>query len=130
MFMEALYYIISTLFLFRRTLSEFWHWFVANVPGDNIDEGEIIFELLFPLVLPEGDGDHRYIKSFILYYTEMLANYFIFDISPKPYSITFISGLVTSYLNNHKDLIILRKEDQRMHAVQICQMEEVPSSND
>ena len=43
-----------------RTLSEFWHWFVANVPGDNIDEGEIIFELLFPLVLPEGDGDHRY----------------------------------------------------------------------
>ena len=46
--------------LHYRTLSEFWHWFVANVPGDNIDEGEIIFELLFPLVLPEGDGDHRY----------------------------------------------------------------------
>ena len=43
-----------------RTLSEFWHWFVANVPGDSVDDGEVIFELLFPLVLPEGDGDHRY----------------------------------------------------------------------
>ena len=42
-----------------RTLSEFWHWFVANVPGDSVDDGEVIFELLFPLVLPEGDGDHR-----------------------------------------------------------------------
>ena len=53
-------YIWCIQLLSYRTLSEFWHWFVANVPGDNIDEGEIIFELLFPLVLPEGDGDHRY----------------------------------------------------------------------
>jgi len=44
----------------NRTLSEFWHWFVANVPGDAVDDGEVIFDLLFPLVLPEGDGDHRY----------------------------------------------------------------------
>jgi len=44
----------------NRTLSEFWHWFVANIPGDSVDDGEVIFELLFPLVLPEGDGDHRY----------------------------------------------------------------------
>ena len=40
----------------NRTLSEFWHWFVANVPGDSVDDGEVIFDLLFPLVLPEGDG--------------------------------------------------------------------------
>ncbi|XP_023334365.1 putative uncharacterized protein DDB_G0282133 isoform X2 [Eurytemora carolleeae] len=44
----------------NRTLSEFWHWFVANIPGDSVDDGEVIFDLLFPLVLPEGDGDHRY----------------------------------------------------------------------
>ena len=50
---------IFNIFL-HRTLSEFWHWFVANVPGDNVDDGEVIFDLLFPLVLPEGDGDHRY----------------------------------------------------------------------
>ena len=25
-----------------------------------MDDGEVIFDLLFPLVLPEGDGDHRY----------------------------------------------------------------------
>ena len=35
-------------------MSEFWHWFVANVPGDSVDDGEVIFELLFPLVLPVG----------------------------------------------------------------------------
>ena len=43
----------------NRTLSEFWHWFVANIPGDSVDEGETIFDHLFPLVLPEGHGDHR-----------------------------------------------------------------------
>ena len=42
-----------------RTLSEFWHWFVANVPGDSVDAGTTIFDHLFPLVLPEGNGDHR-----------------------------------------------------------------------
>ena len=47
---------------FSRTLSEFWHWFVANIPGDSVDDGEVVFDLLFPLVLPEGDGDHRYRK--------------------------------------------------------------------
>jgi hypothetical protein len=44
----------------NRTLSEFWHWFVANIPGDSVDDGEVVFDLLYPLVLPEGDGDHRY----------------------------------------------------------------------
>ena len=45
---------------FSRTLSEFWHWFVANIPGQSVDDGDTLFEHLFPLVLPEGDGDHRY----------------------------------------------------------------------
>ena len=47
------------MMIFHRTLSEFWHWFVANVPGNNIDDGTEIFQLLHPLVLPEGSGDHR-----------------------------------------------------------------------
>ena len=51
-----------------RTLSEFWHWFVANIPGDSVDDGEVIFELLFPLVLPEGDGDHRYVQKYVYKY--------------------------------------------------------------
>ena len=46
---------------FSRTLSEFWHWFVANIPGQSVDDGDTLFEHLFPLVLPEGDGDHRYL---------------------------------------------------------------------
>ena len=43
-----------------RTLAEFWHWFVANVPGTNVDDGQEIFQLLPPLVLPGAEGDHRY----------------------------------------------------------------------
>ena len=43
----------------NRTLAEFWHWFVANVPGDNIDDGDVVLDLLHPLVLQDGDGDHR-----------------------------------------------------------------------
>ncbi len=43
-----------------RTLSEFWHWLVANVPDNSVDDGDVVFDLLFPLVLPEGDGDHRF----------------------------------------------------------------------
>ena len=46
----------------NRTLAEFWHWFVANVPGNSIDEGQEILQLLHPLVLPEGGGNHRYIR--------------------------------------------------------------------
>jgi hypothetical protein len=49
----------SAVLLFR-TLAEFWHWFVANIPGDSVDDGDVVFDLLFPLVLPEGSGDHRY----------------------------------------------------------------------
>jgi hypothetical protein len=47
------------VFAVTRSLAEFWHWFVGNVPGNNVDEGEEIFQLLPPLVLPEGGGDHR-----------------------------------------------------------------------
>jgi hypothetical protein len=57
--MLSLCTLISGVSIFR-TLAEFWHWFVANIPGDAVDDGEVIFDLLFPLVLPEGDGDHRY----------------------------------------------------------------------
>ena len=49
----------DNLFFVSRTLAEFWHWFVANIPGDSLDEGEVVFDLLFPLVLPDGNGDHR-----------------------------------------------------------------------
>ena len=35
---------------------------MANIPGDDVDEGEVMFDLLFPLVLPEGDGDHRQVQ--------------------------------------------------------------------
>ena len=35
----------------NRTLAEFWHWFVGNVPGNDIDSGEVILDLLHPLVL-------------------------------------------------------------------------------
>jgi hypothetical protein len=41
---------------------------VANIPGDSLDEGEVVFDLLFPLVLPDGNGDHRFaINIFFLF---------------------------------------------------------------
>ncbi len=45
-----------------RTLSEFWHWMVGNIPEGDLDRGEVVFDLLHPLVLPDGDGDHRWGK--------------------------------------------------------------------
>ena len=27
----------------NRTLAEFWHWFVANIPGDSVEDGEVTF---------------------------------------------------------------------------------------
>ena len=50
---------MKTFFSPCRSLAEFWHWFVANVPGNSVGEGEEIFQLLHPLVLPEGNGGHR-----------------------------------------------------------------------
>ena len=32
-----------------RTLAEFWHWFVANIPGDSVEDGEVTFATItFP----------------------------------------------------------------------------------
>ena len=31
-----------------RTLSEFWHWFVANIPGDSVDDGEVTTDTIIP----------------------------------------------------------------------------------
>ena len=44
----------------NRTLSEYWHWLVVNVPGGNVDQGQVQLDLLHPLVMPDGDGDHRF----------------------------------------------------------------------
>ena len=58
---QIMYFLVSQSILsYFRSLAEFWHWFVANVPGNSVGEGEEIFQLLHPLVLPEGNGGHRY----------------------------------------------------------------------
>ncbi|XP_059079269.1 uncharacterized protein LOC131877581 [Tigriopus californicus] len=44
----------------NRSLSEFWHWFVGNIKEDDIESGEVILDLIHPLVLPDGDGQHRF----------------------------------------------------------------------
>ena len=38
--------------------------FITLDPGDSLDEGEVVFDLLFPLVLPDGNGDHRSVTNF------------------------------------------------------------------
>ena len=66
----------TPLLLIFRSLAEFWHWFVANVPGNSVGEGQEIFQLLHPLVLPEGNGGHRSVRTipirsqnFVIIYT-------------------------------------------------------------
>ena len=58
--------LLYVLVMHFRSLAEFWHWFVANVPGNSVGEGEEIFQLLHPLVLPEGNGGHRYYSNHTL----------------------------------------------------------------
>ena len=35
----------NTFCFSHRSLAEFWHWFVANVPGNSVGEGEEIFQV-------------------------------------------------------------------------------------
>ncbi|KRT83841.1 hypothetical protein AMK59_3674, partial [Oryctes borbonicus] len=44
--------------------SEYVHWFIGNIPGNNIEKGEIIVDYLQPFP-PKGTGYHRFV--FILY---------------------------------------------------------------
>lgn len=41
-------------------LGEFRHWFVVNIPGDNIESGDSIVDFIGSGP-PEGSGIHRYI---------------------------------------------------------------------
>ncbi|GJQ84260.1 putative DNA helicase [Trypoxylus dichotomus] len=47
-----------------RKNSEYVHWFIGNIPGNNVDKGETIVNYLQPFP-PKGTGYHRFI--FILY---------------------------------------------------------------
>ncbi|XP_066148395.1 large ribosomal subunit protein mL38 [Euwallacea fornicatus] len=49
---------------FQDNDKEYVHWFVANIPGNKVDKGEVIINYLQPFP-PKGTGYHRYI--FILY---------------------------------------------------------------
>ena len=49
---------------------------MANIPGQSVDDGDTLFEHLFPLVLPEGDGDHRYLYIHARLLTRTLLNVF------------------------------------------------------
>ncbi|RZC35233.1 39S ribosomal protein L38, mitochondrial, partial [Asbolus verrucosus] len=52
---------------FTQQEKEYVHWFVGNIPGNKVDQGETIIEYLQPFP-PKGTGYHRHI--FILYKQE------------------------------------------------------------
>ncbi|CAH1119559.1 unnamed protein product [Phaedon cochleariae] len=60
---------------FTENEREYVHWFVANIPGNNIDKGETIVEYLQPFP-PKGTGYHRHI--FILYKQEKKLDFSFF----------------------------------------------------
>ena len=45
-------------------VGNYFHWLVVNIPGDNIKNGDTLFEYKGPAP-PKGSGTHRYI--FLLY---------------------------------------------------------------
>nr|XP_022915739.1 39S ribosomal protein L38, mitochondrial [Onthophagus taurus] len=52
--------------------SEYVHWFIGNIPGNNIEKGELVYDYLQPFP-PKGTGYHRYI--FILYKQDKKIDY-------------------------------------------------------
>ncbi|XP_076064912.1 mitochondrial ribosomal protein L38 [Oratosquilla oratoria] len=47
--------------------AEYLHWFIGNIPGNKVSEGEVVCDYLRPLP-PRGTGYHRFV--FILYKQE------------------------------------------------------------
>lgn len=52
--------------------AEYVHWFVGNIPGDDISQGEVVWNYLQPFP-PRGTGFHRFV--FILYKQERKMDY-------------------------------------------------------
>lgn len=47
-----------------RNKSEFLHWHVGNIPGNDVDKGDVL-TMFFPSAPPKDSGEHRYV--FLLY---------------------------------------------------------------
>lgn len=71
---------------------EYVHWFVANIPGKQIEKGDTLVEYLQPFP-PKGTGFHRYV--FVLYQQNGLVKY---DTVKGEY---FISCLVSLLAHIH-----------------------------
>ncbi|XP_018318763.1 39S ribosomal protein L38, mitochondrial [Agrilus planipennis] len=63
---------------FTEQNAEYIHWFVGNIPGNKITDGETVVEYLQPIP-PKGTGFHRYI--FILYKQEKLLDFSSYKIN-------------------------------------------------
>lgn len=55
-----------------RRKSEYVHWCVANIPGNNLQKGNTLVDYLQPIP-PKGTGFHRYV--FVLYKQEKEIDY-------------------------------------------------------
>ncbi|CAH1962087.1 unnamed protein product [Acanthoscelides obtectus] len=57
---------------FTEKDKEYVHWFIGNIPGNNVEQGETIVQYLQPFP-PKGTGYHRHI--FILYKQEKKVDF-------------------------------------------------------
>ncbi|KAL3273753.1 hypothetical protein HHI36_015181 [Cryptolaemus montrouzieri] len=62
---------------FTDSSKEYIHWFVGNIPGQNIEKGETIVNYLQPFP-PKGTGYHRFV--FVLYKQERRLDFSKFNL--------------------------------------------------
>ncbi|XP_023224273.1 39S ribosomal protein L38, mitochondrial-like [Centruroides sculpturatus] len=82
--------------------SEYLHWFIGNIKGNNILSGEVICDYLQPFP-PRGTGYHRLV--FILYKQEAIVDY-----SKLKKKLPWYTQIIYRYLDRYRDPKDIRKE--------------------
>lgn len=82
--------------------SEYVHWFIGNIPGSNIEKGEVILNYLQPFPA-KGTGLHRHI--FILYKQEERIDYSSLKKSDPCYNLTERTFKTLDFYKDRQDIL-------------------------
>ncbi|XP_029824231.3 39S ribosomal protein L38, mitochondrial [Ixodes scapularis] len=81
---------------------EYLHWFVGNIKGGNVANGEVVCDYMQPF-LPRGTGYHRYV--FVLYKQEGLIDYSKFKLPPKCTSLEQRTFKTHNFYEEHEKVL-------------------------